>query len=112
MAVELATEQCEPCSGRVPPLAGAQLSTLQAKLDSGWQVIGGHHLEKEYTFSDYGRAVDFTNRVAAIAEKQNHHPDILLTCGKVKVMICTHKIDALTLNDFIFAAKVETASKA
>jgi len=75
-------------------------------------AIRGHHLEKEYAFDDYGQAVDFANRVAAIAEKQNHHPDILLTYGKVKVMVWTHKIDALTLNDFIFAAKVETASKA
>jgi 4a-hydroxytetrahydrobiopterin dehydratase len=112
MAVELAKAQCEPCSGRVPPLAGAQLATLQGRLPSEWQVIDGHHLEREFAFADYAGSVDFTNRVAAIAEKENHHPEILLSYGRVKVSVWTHKIDGLTLNDFILAAKVETAYKA
>jgi pterin-4a-carbinolamine dehydratase len=49
----------------------------------------------------------FTNLVGEMAELQNHHPDIYLAWGKVKVTIWTHKIDGLTESDFIFAAKTD-----
>jgi 4a-hydroxytetrahydrobiopterin dehydratase len=66
-----------------------------------------HHLEKEFQFKDFREALDFTNRVGALAEAQGHHPDIYLTWGKVKLTIWTHKIDGLTESDFIMAAKAD-----
>ncbi len=109
MTSQLAEKKCVPCAGGVPPLKGAELARLQQDLGADWQVIGEHHLEKEYKFHTYTEAVEFTNRVARIAEEQNHHPDILLVYGKVKVTIWTHKINGLTESDFVFAAKVEAA---
>ncbi|MBI4556977.1 MAG: 4a-hydroxytetrahydrobiopterin dehydratase [Candidatus Hydrogenedentes bacterium] len=107
----LAKKQCIPCKGGIPPLKGHELSELAERLGNGWLVVNEHHLEKEYTFPDYPASVAFANRVAAIAEEQNHHPDIFLTYGKVKVTIWTHKIDGLTESDFVFAAKVESAAQ-
>jgi 4a-hydroxytetrahydrobiopterin dehydratase len=46
-----------------------------------------------------------------MAELQNHHPDIFLAWGKVKITIWTHKIDGLTESDFIFAAKTDQLLK-
>lgn len=105
---ELVHKECTPCKGGVPPLKGKELSDLLAKLRSGWKVIEGHHLEKTYRFKDFREALGFTNRVGELAEKVNHHPDILLTWGKVKITIWTHKIDGLTESDFIFAAKADS----
>lgn len=107
---ELAKQECKPCKGDVPPLKGADLKKMHDQLGANWQLVDEHHLEKEYSFDDFKQALDFTNTVGAIAEKQNHHPDIFLTYGKVKVQIWTHKIDGLTESDFVFAAKVEEAS--
>lgn len=107
----LAQQECKPCKGGVPPLHGEELRELQEKLGSGWKVVDEHHLEKEFKFDNYEGAVGFTNKVADIAKQQNHHPDILLTYGKVKVTIYSHKIDGLTESDFIFAAKAEEASE-
>jgi 4a-hydroxytetrahydrobiopterin dehydratase len=45
--------------------------------------------------------------VGDIAEDQGHHPDIFLTWGKVRITMCTHKIDGLTESDFILAAKID-----
>ena len=84
---------------------------MSEALGSGWELIEEHHLEKDYTFEGYAPAVACTNGVAAIAEEQNHHPDIVLSWGKVKVTIWTHKIEGLTDSDFYFAAKVEEAYK-
>lgn len=107
MASELARKECVPCKGGVPPLKGADLEDLQRRLGQGWQVIDEHHLEKEYKLGDWKGAVEFVNRISDLAEQQDHHPDIHLSYGKVKVQIWTHKIDGLTESDFVFAAKVE-----
>lgn len=107
MSKRLSQMQCVPCRGGVPPLEGEELERLHAELGDGWQVVDGHHLEKEFEFRDFGEALDFTNRVGGLAEDQDHHPDILLRWGRVRVTIWTHKIDGLTESDFVFAAKTE-----
>ena len=99
--------ECIPCRGGVPPLEGEELDRLAEKLGAGWNLVKGHHLEKEFTFDDFKSALEFTNRVGETAEEQNHHPDIHLAWGKVRVTIWTHKIDGLTESDFILAARID-----
>lgn len=103
----LAKKKCVPCKGGVPPLKGKELIELSKELGNGWKVVQEHHLEKEYKFPDFRQALDFTNQVGEIAEKEGHHPDILLSWGKVKITLWTHKIDGLTESDFILAAKCD-----
>jgi len=109
---ELAQKECVPCKGGVPPLKGNDLSRLEQELGGGWRVINEHHLEREYKFENFRKALDFTNKVGELAEKQNHHPDIYLAWGKVKLTLWTHKIDGLTESDFVFAAKVNQVANA
>lgn len=104
---DLASKECVPCKGGVPPLKGAELEALLREVNNGWQVIDEHRLEKEYRFKNFREALDFTIRVGELAEEQRHHPDILLAWGKVRLAIWTHKIDGLTESDFIFAAKAD-----
>ena len=103
----LSDRECKPCQGGVPPLAGEELQKLRNQLGNDWQVINGHHLEKEYSFKDFAEALEFTNIVGGLAEEIFHHPDIFLSWGKVKITIWTHKIDGLNEADFIFAAKAD-----
>ena len=49
----------------------------------------------------------FVNKVADLAEKENHHPNIHLLYNKVKIVLTTHVIGGLSENDFIMAAKIE-----
>ena len=104
---ELADKTCTPCRGGVPPLAGDELDRLTAELGGGWQVVDGHHLEKEYRFPDFRQALEFTKRIGELAEEVNHHPDILLAWGRVRVELWTHKIDGLNEADFVWAAKAD-----
>lgn len=106
---ELAKKSCVACKGGVPPLKGEELQKLQEQLGSDWEVVEEHHLEKEFDFPDFASALAFTVEVGAIAEKEQHHPDIQLSYGMVKVKIYTHKIDGLTESDFILAAKTQKA---
>jgi 4a-hydroxytetrahydrobiopterin dehydratase len=104
---DLASQTCVPCRGGVPPLAGRALDELAARLGGDWEVVDGHHLRKTYRFRDFAGALAFVNRVGAMADEQNHHPDVHLAWGKATVEIWTHKIDGLTESDFVFAAKTD-----
>ena len=108
----LAEKECVPCKGGVPPLAGEDLARFAGQLAPGWRVVDGHHLEREFKFQNFREALQFTNRVGELAEAQNHHPDIYLAWGRVKLTLWTHKIDGLTESDFVFAAKVDQLSPA
>jgi 4a-hydroxytetrahydrobiopterin dehydratase len=112
MHCELAKKKCVPCQGGIPPLKGDDLRRLAEQLGGGWQVVEEHHLEKEYRFPDFRAALEFTNRLGEIAESEGHHPDILLSWGRVHVSIFTHKIDGLTESDFILAAKYDECHQA
>ncbi|MBF0352978.1 MAG: 4a-hydroxytetrahydrobiopterin dehydratase [SAR324 cluster bacterium] len=101
----LSQKQCVPCQGGVLPLQGTELQQLLGQLDSQWQLVEEHHLEKEYRFPDFKSALDFTNKIGALAESEGHHPDIHLAWGRVKLVYWTHKIEGLTESDFIMAAK-------
>jgi 4a-hydroxytetrahydrobiopterin dehydratase len=103
---DLASRDCVPCRGGVPPLEGPEIQKLLGELD-GWEVIDGHHLRKFYEFKDFRGALGFVNRVGVVAEEQGHHPDILFGWGRAEVSIWTHKIDGLTESDFILAAKID-----
>lgn len=104
---ELAKKECVPCEGGVPPLKRENLSSLLNKLGNGWHVVEDHHLEKGYKFENFRQALDFTNKVGEYADTIGHHPDISLSWGKVNLTIWTHKINGLTENDFILAAKAD-----
>jgi len=104
----LAAKTCVPCRGGIPPLKGKELTDLQKQVPD-WKVVNEHHLARSFKFPDFKKALEFVNRVGALAEEQGHHPDILLAWGKAEITIWTHKIDGLTESDFIMAAKIDGA---
>ena len=103
---ELASRECVPCRGGVPPLKGEELKKLNAELDA-WSVVEEHHLRKVFKLGNFKEALAFVNRVGELAEAQGHHPDICFGWGRVEITIWTHKIDGLTESDFILAAKID-----
>src|SRR5436305_1389604 len=90
--MSLAEKHCVPCRGGVPALKGEALEKLKTQV-AGWQVVDEHHLLKAYSFPDFRTALDFVNKAGAIAEEEGHHPDLLLSWGKVEAKIWTHKVD-------------------
>lgn len=103
--VSLTDKKCVPCRGGMPPLKGEELKKLAAEIPE-WEVINEHHLKRTFKFPDFAKALEFVNRVGALAEQQSHHPDLHLSWGRVSIEIHTHKIDGLTESDFVMAAKI------
>lgn len=108
---DLTKRGCKPCEGDVALLPAAEINRLRERLGHGWEVINQHHLEKEFKFENFRKALDFVIKVGELAETQSHHPDIYLAWGKAKITIWTHKIDGLTESDFALAALVEQLEK-
>ena len=104
---DLASKTCVPCRGGVPALHGSELHQYSHQLPQ-WNVVDEHHITRAFTFPDFKQALDFVNQAGAVAEEQGHHPDLLLTWGKVVVTLWTHKVNGLTESDFIMAAKIDS----
>ncbi|HJQ15040.1 MAG TPA: 4a-hydroxytetrahydrobiopterin dehydratase [Anaerolineales bacterium] len=103
----LAAGKCVACRGDEPMLTDAEINDLLPHVDQ-WQVkeIGGmKRLEKAFKFKNFAQALEFTNKVGAAAEEENHHPLIITEWGRVTLQWWTHKIGGLHKNDFIMAAK-------
>ncbi|HZE69359.1 MAG TPA: 4a-hydroxytetrahydrobiopterin dehydratase [Pyrinomonadaceae bacterium] len=107
---DLASRECVPCRGGVPPLKGEEITKLLTQVDD-WEVVNEHHLKKEFRFSNFRESQDFVNRVGDLAEEQGHHPDICFGWGRAEITIWTHKIDGLTESDFILAAKIDKVAQ-
>lgn len=110
MTAKLETQKCQPCKPGEQPLKGEALKTFSDQVGGGWKIVDGKQLEKEFAFKNFRDALAFTNRVGEIAEQENHHPDIFLTWGKVKLNIWTHSVGGLSPNDFILAAKADAVN--
>lgn len=108
---DLSKKKCQPCERGGSPLSGEALKKFQQQIANDWKVVNNHHLEKEYKFSNFREALDFTNQVGEIAEEEGHHPDILLSWGKVVIQLWTHEINGLSENDFIVASKCDALSR-
>lgn len=103
---QLLTEKCTSCEGRTEPLNAQEVATLLSDAE-GWQQDSGKKIWKEFTFKNFVQAIDFINRIADVAEYEDHHPDILLHDYKnVKVDLMTYAINGLSRNDFIVAEKI------
>jgi 4a-hydroxytetrahydrobiopterin dehydratase len=103
---KLASKSCVPCRGGVAPLSPESAQGLLPAAH-GWRLEeNATRLVHRFEFRDFVEAMKFLNRVADVAEREGHHPDIAVHWNKVDLTLWTHKIGGLHENDFILAAKV------
>ncbi|MCU7929940.1 MAG: 4a-hydroxytetrahydrobiopterin dehydratase [Candidatus Thiodiazotropha sp. (ex Codakia rugifera)] len=105
----LIEEKCEACRADAPKVTDDELAELiRAIPDWNIEVRNGvMQLEKSYQFKNFVEALDFTNKVALMAEQEGHHPSLLTEWGKTTVTWWSHKIKGLHRNDFIMSAKTD-----
>jgi len=107
--MKLIEQKCKPIQPNTPPLGSKEAESLVLEIPS-W-TLGEKEIRREFRFRDFREAMRFTNDVAAIVNEQDHHPDILISYNKVKLTFSTHKINGLSMNDFIMAAKIDLLSE-
>ena len=107
MTNSLSQLKCESCSGNTPKLNKNEIIENLRKINN-WSVNDQQEMIfKKFTFKSFKKALNFTNLVGTIAEEEGHHPDISLGWGYCLVMIHTHAIKGLSINDFILASKID-----
>jgi 4a-hydroxytetrahydrobiopterin dehydratase len=102
----LISRHCSTCDSSTQKLSEAKQQEFLKELGPEWRIVDGQRLTREFKFKNFADALAFTNKIGAMAEEENHHPDIYLTWGKVRVEISTHSAGGLTENDFVLAAKI------
>jgi len=71
-------------------------------------IKNDNHIEKEFVLNDFSEAAEFVNKIAPIANKADHHPDILIhSYKKVKVMLTTHDQGKVTDKDYALADQID-----
>jgi 4a-hydroxytetrahydrobiopterin dehydratase len=101
---------CEVCRIGAPQVTEEEANNYLAHLPE-WKLVEKNEvkrIERSFTFKDFAQALEFTNKVGALAEAEGHHPSILTQWGNVKVTFWTHKINGLHRNDFIMASRTDT----
>ena len=109
----LTQQKCIACRGGDPSLTDAEIAELLPQV-ADWQIVekdGIKRLERVFKLKNYADALEFTNKIAAIAEAEDHHPLIVLEWGRVTVQWWTHVVKGLHKNDFIMAAKTDQLMK-
>ena len=105
----LTQASCVPCRGGVPTLTDAEIAALKPQVQE-WSVVevgGIKRLRREFRFQDFRSAMEFAVALGELAEREQHHPDLHVSWGRVVVETWTHKIGGLHHNDFILAAKAD-----
>lgn len=105
---DLSSQSCEACQIDAPKVPQDQIQILLSEIN-GWVLIDEpiNKIQKIFSFKSYKDSVDFSNKVASLADDEDHHPQIVLEWGKVTVIWWSHKIEGLHKNDFICAAKTD-----
>jgi 4a-hydroxytetrahydrobiopterin dehydratase len=105
----LSEQHCVVCKPGSPHLSAEEVDRLLAQVE-GWAVeeVDGHlRLVKVVKFKGFMPGVELVNRIAPIAEAEQHHPDLLVSWGSLTVWLWTHAAGGITQNDFILAAKID-----
>lgn len=105
--MKLSEKKCIPCKSGTPILSQSEIEKFCLELKSDWQILGSKKISFEFKFKNFVEAMKFANKVTEIAEIEDHHPDLHISWGKVRVEIWTHTIKGLSENDFILASKIE-----
>ncbi|MBI2098702.1 MAG: 4a-hydroxytetrahydrobiopterin dehydratase [Candidatus Wildermuthbacteria bacterium] len=108
--VNLVSKKCVPCEGGTPPLEAEKIQEYLKEVE-GWEAREGKMITRRFTFKSFREAIDFVNRVAGLAEREGHHPDIIIRYNKVTLELSTHAIGGLSENDFILASKIDLTHK-
>ena len=110
--VRLIDLRCEPRQGELPELSREQIESLLKQLEK-WYLDAKGHLRKRLILARYDDAVELVRKLADLANDEYHHPTITLaygnrgSYGRIALEVWTHRQGALTLNDFVLAAKID-----
>src|ERR1051325_781445 len=108
----LPEQGCPRARGGAPPRSREAAEDYHRQAPEWGLLAEATRIERTYRFKNFAEAFTFTERAAALAEAEGHHPDICFGWGYATVSLRTKKIKGLHENDFIMAAKLDRIAAA
>mmetsp|Transcript_36912 Transcript_36912/g.86501 ORF Transcript_36912/g.86501 Transcript_36912/m.86501 type:complete len:151 (+) Transcript_36912:12-464(+) len=109
-SIPLVERKCEACKargGEPVAMSSEEVAKHMLSLCPSWQISAeGDKISRTFKAKNFAAGIDFINQIGALAEAEGHHPDLSLSgWNTVTVVMWTHSIQGLDINDFIVAAK-------
>lgn len=105
---DLTTKTCVPCEGGVPTLTRTEVDALLVAVPQWRLTHDATRIRRDWKLKNFRDGIRLLNNVGAVAEREQHHPDLHLEgYRKVWIELTTHAIGGLSENDFILAAKID-----
>jgi 4a-hydroxytetrahydrobiopterin dehydratase len=103
----LTEKKCVPCEGGTKPFNNEKIEEYKNQISSDWKVVNNEMIKKVFPFEKFDQSMAFAEKIASVAEEEQHHPDMCIHYSSVDVELSTHAIGGLSENDFIMAAKID-----
>jgi 4a-hydroxytetrahydrobiopterin dehydratase len=105
---QLTEKRCKACEEGKDRYSAAEAAE-QLRAVSGWRLSGdGNRIRKDWQVEDFMAGIEFFNKVAELAQAEDHHPDLHLEDYRhAWIELWTHSVGGLSENDFILAAKID-----
>jgi 4a-hydroxytetrahydrobiopterin dehydratase len=98
----------ERCTDGAKKLSKDEISAMLDQVDDAWGLKGDTLIARRVSLPDFAAALELVNRIGALAEEQNHHPDIAIKDYRnVELQLSTHDVDGLSANDFVMARRID-----
>ena len=109
--MKFSEKKCVPCEGGIPPLSPDEVKPFLEQVPN-WDYVLDKvpYIKRIFKFRNFKGSWQFFDSVAAIAESEGHHPDILVQWNRVTLTLTTHAIKGLSENDFIMASRIDKLS--
>lgn len=109
MASNLLNRDCNSDYSDSEKMDSETIATHLAQI-SGWKLVSSNNesrIVRTFSCQNFKKAIELASKIGAEADRQDHHPSILVEWGKCTVTWWTHALGGLHLNDFIMAKKSE-----
>lgn len=83
----------------VERLTGAARQTALRELHGWSEVEDRDAIRRSFHFSNFSEAWGFLSRIALVAEKMDHHPEIFNVYNRVEIVLSTHDAGGLSERD-------------
>lgn len=110
--MNLAKKKCVPCENKsLKPFSKKEARDYLSFLE-GWKLDAkARSITRTWLLKDFVTLMKFVNKIAILAEREGHHPDLMISYNKLTIVLWTHSIKGLSENDFILAAKINALKK-
>ena len=103
---ELLNSKCDEIVKGSKPIIIPAIESNLSEL-AGWDApLNYASINKTFRFKNYHQTIAFVNAVTWLANKEDHHPKVCFDYNSCEIILMTHAVKGLTMNDMIMAAKI------